>query len=322
MSSSAFLGIVGESPAMRALFAGMSKVAASDVVVHLFGETGTGKERVARAIHLASPRATRPFVALNASSVSDELFESEMFGHAKGAFTGATSAREGQVAAAEGGTLFIDEVAELTSRAQARLLRFVQEREYRRLGETFLRRADLRVLTAANVRLEEQVARGLFRKDLLYRVNVVTLALPPLRDRGDDVLLLAKAFLREEALARGLPVPDLPRGLASVLTTCAWPGNVRQLENEMQRLVTLSAGGPLRPDQLSPGVDAGGSRPLALLQQARRAFEREYVREALERHGGNRTRTAAALGLSRQGLGLKLNRLGLREGSRQPGLRL
>lgn len=316
MGSFVFQGIVGESPAMRGLFAGMSKVAACEVVVHLFGETGTGKERVARAIHEASPRAARPFVALNASSISDELFESEMFGHAKGAFTGATSAREGHVAAAEGGTLFIDEVAELTSRAQARLLRFVQEREYRRVGETFLRRADLRVLTAANVRLEEQVARGLFRKDLLYRVNVVTLALPPLRDRGDDVLLLAKAFLRAEAMARRLPVPDLPRDLAGVLTTCAWPGNVRQLENEMQRLVTLSAGGPLRSDQLSPGVEPGGSRPVALLQQARREFEREYVREALERHGGNRTRTAAALGLTRQGLGLKLNRLGLRQGPR------
>ena len=316
MSSFGFPGIVGESPAMRALFAGMSKVAACDVAVHLFGETGTGKERVARAIHLASARSARPFVALNASSISDELFESEMFGHAKGAFTGATSAREGQVAAAEGGTLFIDEVAELTPRAQARLLRFVQEREYRRVGESFLRRADLRVLTAANVRLEEQVARGLFRKDLLYRLNVVTLAMPPLRDRGDDVLRLAKTFLREEAMARRLPVPDLPSALATALTGCAWPGNVRQLENEMQRLVTFSGEGPLRPDLLSPGVQRGELRPVARLQQARREFEREYVREALERHGGNRTRTAAALGLSRQGLGLKLNRLGLREGTR------
>ena len=318
MSSFAFPGIVGESPAMCALFAGMRKVAASEMAVHLFGETGTGKERVARAIHLASPRAARPFVALNASSMSDELFESEMYGHAKGAFTGAAAAREGHVAAAEGGTLFIDEVAELTPRAQARLLRFVQEREYRRVGETFVRHADLRVLTAANVRLEDQVARGLFRQDLLYRVNVMTLTLPPLRDRGDDVLLLAKAFLREEAAAGRFPVPELPRELATVLTRCAWPGNVRQLQNEMQRLVALAAGGPLRPELLSPGVQRGEPRPVARLQQARREFEREYLREALERHGGNRTRTAAALGLSRQGLGLKLNRLGLREGNPQP----
>ncbi len=235
-----------------------------------------------------------------------------MFGHAKGAFTGATSAREGHVAAAEGGTLFIDEVAELTPRAQARLLRFVQDREYRRVGETFLRRADLRVLTAANVRLEEQVARGLFRKDLLYRLNVVILSLPALRERGDDVLPLARTFLRDAAVARRLPVPDLPREVATVLTAWVWPGNVRQLENEMQRLLTLSGGGPLRAEMLSPDVRQGAPRPVALLRQAQTEFEREYLRDALERHGGNRTRTAAALGLSRQGLSLKLNRLGLR----------
>jgi DNA-binding NtrC family response regulator len=311
MSSFEFPGIVGESPAMRELFAGMAKVATSDVPVHLFGETGTGKERVARAIHVASPRATRPFVALNASSVSDELFESEMFGHAKGAFTGATSAQEGQVAVAEGGTLFIDEVAELTPRAQARLLRFVQEREYRRVGETVMRRADVRVLTAANVRLEDQVARGLFRMDLLYRLNLMTLALPPLRDRADDVLLLARTFLRQAAVERHLPVLGLSRDLAAALTAFAWPGNVRQLQNEMVRLVTLTGGGPLEPRMLSPDVRRGTRRAVTLLRQARSEFEREYLRDALARHGGNRTRTAAALGLSRQGLSLKLNRLGL-----------
>jgi two-component system response regulator HupR/HoxA len=207
----------------------------------------------------------------------------------------------------------MDEVAELTPRAQARLLRFVQEREYRRVGETSLRRADVRVLTAANVRLEEQVARGLFRRDLLYRLNLMTLALPPLRDRADDVLLLARTFLREAAMARRLPVPGLPRDLAAALTACAWPGNVRQLENEMVRLVTLTGGGPLEPRMLSPDVRQGPRRPVTLLRQARTEFEREYLREALERHGGNRTRTAAALGLSRQGLSLKLNRLGLPE---------
>jgi Nif-specific regulatory protein len=318
MSWFVFSGIVGESAAMRTLFAGMRKVAGSDMPVHVFGETGTGKELVARAIHDASSRAARPFVALNASSISDELFESEMFGHAKGAFTGAAQAREGHVAAAEGGTLFIDEVAELTPRGQARLLRFVQEREYRRVGETFLRRADVRVLTAANVRLEEQVARGLFRDDLLYRLAVLTLSLPPLRDRGDDVVLLAKTFLREAAVAERVAAPEMPPEFVSALLECNWPGNVRQLQNEMRRLVAMAGGEVLRADQLSRGVERGGTRPLERLGQARREFEREYLRAALKRHGGNRTRTAAALGLSRQGLGLKLNRLGLRQGPLQP----
>jgi DNA-binding NtrC family response regulator len=306
-----FPDIVGKSDTMRALFAEMARVSASDVPVHLFGETGTGKECVARAIHMASSRAGRPFVALNASSLSDDLFESEMFGHAKGAFTGAFAARDGHVAAAEGGTLFLDEVAELTMRAQARLLRFLQEHEYRRLGESVVRRADLRLLTAANVRLEDRVTRGQFRLDLLFRLNVVTLTLPPLRERGEDLLLLARRFLRQAAALRRVPIPELPRDVTAALMSCSWPGNVRQLQNEMSRLVTLAAGGPLRPELLSPGTLHGTPRPIALLRQARAEFERQYLRGALERHGGNRTRTAVALGLSRQGLSLLLSRHGL-----------
>jgi DNA-binding NtrC family response regulator len=295
---------------MAALFAEMEKLAASDVVVHVFGETGTGKECVARALHAASPRARAPFVALNASSLSDELFESEMFGHARGAFTGAVAAREGQVAAAEGGTLFIDEVVDLTPRSQARLLRFVQEREYRRVGETALRRANLRVLTAANVRLEECVARGAFRKDLLYRINVVTLALPPLRERRDDVVLLARRFLQQAALRWRLPLPELSREVILALQACSWPGNVRQLQNEMERLLALCSGGSLTVDRLSSDVLQATHSPgeLSRLRQARADFDRRYVQEALLKHGGNRTRTAAALGLSRQGLNLLLSR--------------
>jgi two-component system response regulator GlrR len=289
---------------MAALFAEMEKLAASDVVVHVFGETGTGKGCVARALHAASPRARAPFVALNASSLSDELFESEMFGHARGAFTGAVAAREGQVAAAEGGTLFIDEVVDLTPRSQARLLRFVQEREYRRVGETALRRANLRVLTAANVRLEECVARGAFRKDLLYRINVVTLALPPLRERRDDVVLLARRFLQQAALRWRLPLPELSREVILALQACSWPGNVRQL------LLALCSGGSLTVDRLSSDVLQATHSPgeLSRLRQARADFDRRYVQEALLKHGGNRTRTAAALGLSRQGLNLLLSR--------------
>jgi DNA-binding NtrC family response regulator len=296
---------------MQDLFAEMAKVGASDVAVHLQGETGTGKERVARALHGASRRSGRPFVALNASSLSDELFESEMYGHVKGAFTGAVTTRDGLVAAADGGTLFIDEVADLSPLGQSRLLRFLQEGEYHRVGETVVRHADVRVLSAANVSLEERVARGSFRMDLFYRLNVMTLVLPPLRDRGDDVLVLARAFLRRAAEARRLPAPELTKDLASALVVCDWPGNVRQLENEMQRLVTLAAGGPLCKEHLSPRVLHGAPRPQALLRQAQAEFERQYLVAALERHGGNRTRTAAALGITRQGLSGKLARLGL-----------
>jgi DNA-binding NtrC family response regulator len=303
-----FPGIVGRSPAMADLFGEMERVAASEVAVHVFGETGTGKECVARALHAASPRSRAPFVALNASSLSDELFESEMFGHARGAFTGAIGAREGQVAAAEGGTLFLDEVADLTPRAQARLLRFLQEREYRRVGETAVRRANVRVLTAANVRLEQRVALGSFREDLLYRLNVVTLALPSLRERGEDVLLLAERFLRQAAARWGLPTPEMTRELRHALLACSWPGNVRQLQNEMERLLALSAGEPLRVERLSPEVRQALPRTLCRLRQARAEFDRRYVQEALVRHSGNRTRTAAALGLSRQGLSLLLAR--------------
>jgi DNA-binding NtrC family response regulator len=293
---------------MAALFEDMARVAASDVAVHVFGETGTGKECVARALHAASPRRAAPFVALNASSLSDELFEAEMFGHARGAFTGAVAARAGQVAAAEGGTLFLDEVADLTPRAQARLLRFLQEREYRRVGETAVRRANLRVLTAANVRLEQRVVQGAFREDLLYRLNVMTLALPPLRDRGEDILLLAERFLRQAAARWGLRAPALTRELRDALLACPWPGNVRQLQNEMERLLALSAGEPLRVERLSPETRQALPRTLSRLRQARAEFDRRYVQEALARHAGNRTRTAAALGLSRQGLGLLLAR--------------
>jgi transcriptional regulator with PAS, ATPase and Fis domain len=297
---------------MSALFAGIERVAASDAVVHIYGETGTGKERVAQAIHEGSSRARRPFVALNAAAMSDELFHSEMFGHARGAFTGAVAARDGLVAAAEGGTLFLDEVVELTPRAQSRLLRFVERREYHRLGETHMRRADVRVLTAANVRLDHCVAQGLFRADLLYRLKVVVLCLPPLRGRGRDVLLLARSFLRRFAARTGVACPELSPEMEKAFLQYSWPGNVRELENAMERFVTLGGGGEaLQPGPPSVGVLVEKGRPVALLREAREEFDRNYLREVLALHGGNRTQAAAALGLSRQGLGLLLGRLGM-----------
>lgn len=306
-----FPELIGHGPAMQALFAEMARVTDSELAVHIFGETGTGKERVAVAIHRRSRRAGGPFVAVNASSLSDELFEAEMFGHVRGAFTGAVSAREGYVARAEGGTLFIDEVADLTPRGQAKLLRFVQEKEYRRVGETETRRASLRILSAANVDLERRVATGQFREDLMYRLRPIVLALPPLRERDGDVLVLARHFVRLAAQREGRTPPALPAEVARALASYAWPGNVRELENEMGRLVVLAGRGPILREHLSPRLCEPVADPRSRLRDARHRFEREFVARALSRNGGNRTRTAAELGLTRQALVSKIRRLGL-----------
>jgi len=309
--AAAFPELVGHGPAMQALFAEMARVTDSELAVHVFGETGTGKERVAVAIHRRSRRGGGAFVAVNASSLSDELFEAEMFGHVRGAFTGAVAAREGYVARAEGGTLFIDEVAELTPRCQAKLLRFVQEKEYRRVGETETRRASVRILSAANVDLERRVAAGLFREDLMYRLRPIVLALPPLRERGDDVLLLARHFVRMAAQREGLAPPPLPVEVTRALAAYAWPGNIRELENEMNRLVVLAGRGPILREHLSPRLAEPVADPRSRLRDARQRFEREFVARALSRNGGNRTRTARELGLTRQALVAKIRRLGL-----------
>jgi len=296
-------GIIGRCPAMRETLRTMARVAPSDLVVHVSGETGTGKERVAEALHDRSGRPGR-FVAVNASSLSDELFESELFGHVRGAFTGAVADREGQVAAAERGTLFLDEVADLSARAQAKLLRFVETREYARVGETRLRKADVRLVTAANVPLESKL-----RPDLIFRLKDVVLALPPLRARGDDLWRLVRAFLRQYAPAER-PEPIVTAAARRRLESYAWPGNVRELQREIHRAVVLSGGQAIGPEHLSLRVEA--ARPAARsLQDAVRACEREHIGEVLREHGGNRARAAVALGLTRQGLVAKIARLGI-----------
>ena len=309
--SAAFPELLGRGPAMQALFAEMALVTDSEVSVHIFGETGTGKEKVAGAIHRRSRRGAGPFVAINASSLSDELFEAELFGHVRGAFTGAVSDREGYVARADGGTLLIDEVAELTPRGQAKLLRFVQEKEYRRVGESETRRANVRVLSAANVDLEQRVAAGLFREDLMYRLRPIVLALPPLRERGGDVPLLARHFVRLAAQREGVPAPLLPADVLKALVSYSWPGNIRELENEMSRLVILAGRTPLRREHLSPRLGEPAADTRSCLRDARQRFERDFVARALSRNGGNRTRTAGELGVTRQALVAKIRRLGL-----------
>jgi DNA-binding NtrC family response regulator len=265
---------------------------------------------VARALHELSPRAAHRFVPVNAAGLGDDLLVAELFGHARGAYTGAVVARDGYVAEAEGGTLFLDEVAELQPLAQARLLRFLEEFEYRRLGETALRRADVRVISATNVDLAERVRQGRFRQDLWFRLKIARVEVPPLRERGSDVLLLARHFLEQQAKARGLPVPSLSAAAEEALVAHPWPGNVRELEHEMLRLVVRHPGGSVGPAELSAEI-APAPRPAGTLRVALQRVESEMLRDALARHQGRPARAAAELGISRQALWAKRRRLGV-----------
>jgi DNA-binding NtrC family response regulator len=304
-------GLLGRSAAMEDLRSEIMKYGPSELRIHVHGETGTGKERVARALHALSARARSPFVPFNAAGFSDELVEAELFGHTRGAFTGALLAREGYVAAAEHGTLFLDEVAELSPRAQAKLLRFLEEHEYHRLGETVPRRADVRVLSATNVDLGQRVREGRFRQDLWYRLQVHRVLLPPLRERGGDVLLLARHFLRQEERPSGTPPPRLSKEAETAIARFAWPGNVRQLANEMCRLVVTATDGVVLLKHLSDEVRASLRVPTGCLRSKMSAVERKILREALDRNGGVRTATAAELGITRQALVNKIRRLGV-----------
>jgi DNA-binding NtrC family response regulator len=311
IASPALPGILGASPATRALLRGLTRAAASDAHVHLVGETGTGKGLAARAIHAASVRARCPFVAVNAASLSDELFEDEMFGHVRGAFTGAHADRVGCVTAAGAGTLFIDEVADLTRRAQGKLLDFLQERTYRRVGEVHTRVCQARIMTAANVSLPDHVEAGLFRRDLWYRLDVIVIEIPPLRSRKDDVLPLARHFLAEASASSRRRAPRIPAAVERVLLAYSWPGNVRQLQNEMTRLWTFAGEGPLGVEHLSKDVRGACSPPPSRLRDAVSAFERQQIARTLEEERGKRSLAARRLGITRQGLANKMSRLGL-----------
>jgi two-component system NtrC family response regulator len=310
-------GLVGRSEPMAALSVAIAQVASSDAPVHVSGETGTGKERVARAIHDLSTRSRGRFVALNAASLSHELFDSQLFGHVRGSFTGAVRDSIGYVGEAEGGTLFLDEIGDLSLPNQARLLRFLQEKEFERLGEQRLRKANVRILTAANVPLEDLVRAGRFREDLKFRIDAVTLVAPPLRTRGEDILLLARHFLERAAGRDRVAAPRLSSDAARALRAYSWPGNVRELQHEMERLVVMVKNRPIRSEDLKAQVATAATVPsVRALSLARVALERDYVTAALRRHEGSRTKTAAELGITRQALYGKLRRLGLHAGAR------
>jgi len=279
------------------------------------GESGVGKELVARAIHLLSSRRQRKFCDVNCAALPDDLIESELFGHARGAFTGAVVERGGLIEEADGGTLFLDEVADLTLRAQAKLLRVIQQQEVRRVGESFSRKVDVRFVSAANRDMRTEAGEGRFRQDLLYRLEVIRIPIPPLRERPEDIAILAAHFWRDAA-ARVGTTAVLTHASLTALARYHWPGNVRELQNVMAALaVAAPARGQVRPALLPAVITGAAAITSARLADARAQFERRFVEVALARAGGSRSRAARELGISRQGLLKLLARLGVSSGN-------
>ena len=305
-----FLGLVGKNRRMQELYRLIEDVAPTDATVLIRGETGTGKELVARAIHRLSRRADGPFVTVNCSALAETLLESELFGHVRGAFTGAVSDRRGRFEEARGGTLFLDEIGDVNPVVQVKLLRVLQERVVERVGDATPRPVDVRIVTATNRDLEELLALGRIRSDFYYRIKVVTLELPPLRERRDDIPLLLEHFLRRHGRDAGAVTPEAMR----LLLDHAWPGNIRELENVVEHAVVLSRGDPIAPRHLPPELRADG-RPggggSARTVPRHSLAEKRLIEAALARWRGHRGRTAAELGIDRTTLWRKMREYGL-----------
>lgn len=324
--------IVGTAGPMNQVFRLMESAATSPIAVLIEGETGTGKELVARAIHRASARADGPFVAVNCAAVPETLLESQLFGHRRGAFTGALHDQRGLFEAASGGTIFLDEIGEMPPAMQVKLLRVLQEGEITPLGDTASRKVDVRVISATNRALEQEVRERRFREDLYYRLAAFPIRLPPLRERREDIPLLAERFLADAMRRHGKRIEGIDPAAMEALQAFEWPGNVRELQNEIERAVALAREGewlglahfsprvtgfsPAASDLLA--VDPGGPAEPAGLRAARTAFERRYIAASLARRKGNVTHTARDLGISRVMLQKKMKQLGLRETRRRP----
>ncbi len=295
LEAQAYGDIIGACDAMRDIFRKIDKVAGTDISVLVTGETGTGKELIAREIHRRSPRRNGPFVAINCGAIPENLLESELFGHAKGAFTGAVGARAGRFQAASGGTLFLDEIGEMPVSLQVKLLRALQENAVTRVGENNPEAVDIRVVTATNKDLDEELKAGRFREDLYYRINVVHLHLPPLRDRGEDAVMLAKWFLGRAVRELGSRVKGFSPQALVAIKRFRWPGNIRQLENRIKKAVVLAEKPLTSPDDLELRPEQ--LEPILPLAEARDEWQKRYINEVLERNGGNRTKTAKDLGV-------------------------
>jgi len=313
--------IIGESPAIQALREQIQSAAPSHGRVLIRGESGTGKELIARAIHRQSLRAAKPFVEVNCAAIPDELIESELFGHERGAFTGATAKRRGKFELADGGTIFLDEVGDMSLKTQAKVLRVLQEQTLERVGGTETLTVDVRVIAASNKDLEEEIQKGTFREDLFYRLSVIPFEVPPLRERREDIPLLAAHFLRQFCQEYGKREKRLSPETLECLVQHPWPGNVRELRNVMERLVIMVGSDLIRPEDAAPSLrvrlgqapEGAGESPAwdGPLREARERFEREFIQRRLREVGGNITRAAERLGIERSNLHRKMKAYGI-----------
>lgn len=304
--------IIGDSAGMQKVLAIVQRVAEADIPVLILGESGTGKEVVARAIHRQSSRREHAFVAINCGAIPETLLESELFGHEKGAFTGAHAQRKGRIESAQGGTLFLDEIGELSLPLQVKLLRFLQERCLERVGGRETIAVDARVIAATNVDIQQAIKESRFREDLYYRLCGVTIAIPPLRDRAGDVALLAQVFLQKFVAEAKKPVNGLSKRALAALESYHWPGNVRELENRIRRAVIMTEGKQITDQDLDL-VSVNGSGAGKGLKEAREALERDMIQQAMARHKGNMTKVAEELKISRPTLYDLAEKLGISE---------
>ena len=319
------MDIIGHSKVMQEVFGLIRHVADSTTTVLILGETGTGKELIARAIHMNSPRSRGPLVQVNCAAIPDTLIESELFGHERGAFTGAVRQRRGRFEEAHEGTIFLDEVAELSAAAQAKLLRVLQEKQFQPLGSSKIVRTNARVIAATNRRLEECTAAGQFRNDLYYRISVFPIYLPPLRDRGNDIILLADHFVLKYAKELGKPVRRISTEVVETFLSNPWPGNVRELENCIERAILLAEGESIEMAHLPPSLQTKSregtvSRKPDRLSSAVKAQERVLIEEALKQTRGNQTQAARMLGTTKRILQYKVKKMGIDPGQFRQGL--
>jgi Nif-specific regulatory protein len=306
--------IIGTGSAMRDVYGMLTQVAPSDATVLITGESGTGKELVAAELHRLSRRASAPLVKINCAALPESIIESELFGHEKGAFTGATSQRKGRFEMADKGSLFLDEIGELSPQIQVKLLRVLQERELERVGGTATIKVDVRLITATNRNLEEEVKAGRFREDLYYRLNVFPLQIPPLRERKSDIVLLADYFTGKYAEKNGKHIKRISTPAIDLLTSYSWPGNVRELENCIERAVILSVDQVIHSYNLPPSLQSAAStntEPTTTLEAALSRLEKEMIVEALKMADGNMASAARRLGISERQIGLRVHHYGI-----------